>query len=235
MLWLLACLLPHLLSKLLTGKPRWPRRFLGGVGWICGARVTVAGDGLRPHSLLVANHISWLDILVLGGSTGCRFVSKDSLGHGVIHWLADQNHTLYVRRQHRKGARDQALAIAEALEREQPVALFPEGTVGPGDQLLPFRSTLLEAINYARKDIEVRPAALDYGPAALDISWHGESGKNNVLRVLGRKGKLPVTVRLLPPLTQIQDRKALAHEAREAIGNALASSHGSARLYAGAK
>jgi 1-acyl-sn-glycerol-3-phosphate acyltransferase len=170
--------------------------------------------------------------LVLGGATGCAFVSKDSLGHGFVHWLADQNSTVYVRREHRKGAKNQAVAVAEALEREQPVALFPEGTVGPGDQLLPFRSTLLEAVGVARRDVEVRPVAVDYGASATEISWHGESGKTNVLRILGRRGRLPVTVHRLPPLDRRLDRKALAHAAREAIEQTLASTPARPPLYA---
>ncbi len=125
------------------------------------AFASMAAD--RGHTLLVANHVSWLDILVLGGATGCAFVSKDELGHPFIHWLADQNATVYVKRSARKGAKDQAVAIARALEGDKPVALFPEGTTGPGTHLLPFRSTLLEAANFAAKDVAIRPVALDYG------------------------------------------------------------------------
>ena len=189
------------------------------------------GPPLKPQSLLISNHVSWLDILVLGGSTGTAFVSKDNLGHGLIHWLADQNATLYVRRDDRKGSKGQALAIAEAADRDQPIALFPEGTTGPGDHLLPFRSSLLEAASYASPQVEVRPVALDYGAAATDVGWHGESGKENVLRILGRKGTLPVTVHLIPPLDRTSDRKALAQKARDAIAETLASSRGSAPLY----
>ena len=181
--------------------------------------------------MLISNHVSWLDILVLGGSAGTAFVSKDNLGHGVIHWLADQNSTLYVSREDRKGSRDQALAIARAAERDQPIVLFPEGTTGPGDELLPFRSSLLEAAAHASESVEIRPLAIAYGQAAGEIGWHGESGKENVLRILGRKGTLPVTVHLLPPLDRTSDRKALAQAAREAIGETLASSRASAPLY----
>ena len=74
------------------------------------------------------------------------------------------------------------------LERDQPIALFPEGTTGPGDEMLPFRSTLLEAAAYASKDVEVRPVAIDYGEAATEVGWFDETGKDNVLRILGRKG-----------------------------------------------
>jgi 1-acyl-sn-glycerol-3-phosphate acyltransferase len=220
----------HILTKLLFRNSGWPRRFLAFAGWIVGARPTLVGLPLDPHTLLISNHVSWLDILVLGGTTGTAFVSKDNLGHGMIHWLADQNETLYVRREDRKGSKDQALSIARAAERDQPIVLFPEGTTGPGDHLLPFRSSLLEAAAYASQKVAVRPLALDYGAAASEVGWHGESGKDNVLRILGRKGTLPVTVHLLPALDRTSDRKALAFAAREAIAETLASSRGPAPL-----
>lgn len=217
----LVCAPLHLATKWLLGRSNWPPRFLAGAGWIIGARVRREGGRIAPHTLLVGNHTSWLDILILGGATGCTFVSKDNLGHGFIHWLADQNHSVYVKRTHVKGAKDQAIAIAAALARKQPVALFPEGTTGPGTHLLPFRSTLLEAANYAAKEVEIRPVAIDYGPAAAELGWWEEPGKDNVLRVLGRRGALPVTVRLLAPLDRSGDRKALAEAARAAIAETL--------------
>src|SRR5438094_173417 len=63
----------HVLTKALLGRSPWPRRFLAGVAWIFGARVRIDGAPLRAHSLVVANHLSWFDIVVLGGSTGCSF------------------------------------------------------------------------------------------------------------------------------------------------------------------
>jgi 1-acyl-sn-glycerol-3-phosphate acyltransferase len=210
------------MTKLLLRRSHWPRRFLAIAAWICGARVQVRGRRAGWHTLLVCNHTSWLDILIMGGTTGCAFVSKDELGHPLIHWLADQNGTVYVRRSHRKGAKDQAIAIAEALERHKPVALFPEGTTGPGTHLLAFRSTLLEAANFAAKDVTVRPVAIDYGDSMAEVGWFGEEpGKDNVLRLLGRRGTLAVTVNLLSSLDRAGDRKQLAHEAREAIAQRL--------------
>ena len=211
----------HLLTKALFRSSPWPTRFLAGVSWIFGARAKVIGQRLQPHTLLVANHLSWFDIVVLGGATGCTFVAKDELGHPFIHWLADQNHTVYVKRTHRKGAKDQALATAAALERNQPVALFAEGTTGPGTHLLPFRSALLEAANFASKDIVIRPVALDYRDAATEVSWYEEPAMQNVWRLLGRRGTIPVTVKVLEPLDRSLDRKQLAHAAREAIARTL--------------
>jgi 1-acyl-sn-glycerol-3-phosphate acyltransferase len=211
----------HIVTKLLAGRSPWPQRFLSAAAWILGVRYRVKGRKIARHSLLVANHTSWLDILVLGGSTGCAFVSKDELGHPLIHWLADQNATVYVKRTHRKGAKVQAISVAKSLERDKPVAIFPEGTTGPGTHLLPFRSTLLEAANVAAKDEQIRPVAVDYGPARTDVSWWEEPGKDCVLRILGRPGTIPVTVTVLPPLDRALDRKQLTHAAREAINARL--------------
>lgn len=180
--------------------------------------------------MLVANHSSWLDIFVLAGATGCAFVSKQELGNPVILWFADQNHTLYVKREDRRGAGEQAQAIARKLDGPHPVALFPEGTTGPGGELLPFRSTLFAAVAPPPPGATVRPVAIDYGQAATEIGWQGESGKDNALRVLGRSGVIPVTIRLLDPLPPSADRKALSNRAREAIAAALASSRRPAHL-----
>jgi lyso-ornithine lipid O-acyltransferase len=211
----------HVATKLLFGRSRWPKRFLAAAAWIVGVRVRVKGRRIPRHTLLVSNHTSWLDILILGGSANSAFVSKDDLGHGLLHWLADQNATVYVKRAHVKGAKDQAIALAKALEGEKPVTVFPEGTTGPATHLLPFRSTLLEAANYAAKDVQVRPVSVDYGAAAEEIAWFEEPGRDNVLRVLGRRGTLPVTIEVLGPLDRSLDRKQLAQQAREAIAATL--------------
>jgi len=225
----------HVATKLLLGRSRWPSRFLASAARTLGVRVRVVGQPLPPHCLVISNHVSWLDILILGGHAGCAFVSKDNLGHGLIHWLADQNATIYVSRESRHAAKDQALAIANALEREQPVAVFPEGTTGPGTEMLPFRSTLLEAAALASKDVAILPVAIDYGAATQEIAWWHEPGWQYIRRVLGRRGTLPVTVHLLEPLRHTGDRKVLAQQAREAIAKTLASSPRATPLYPAAR
>ena len=215
------CAPVHHATKLVLGRSAWPRRFLAVAAWICGARVRTVGQPAGRHTLILANHTSWLDIMILAGATDCAFVSKDELGHGLLHWLADQNATVYVKRTHVRGAKDQAIALATALEGDKPVTVFPEATTGPGTHLLPFRSTLLEAANYAARDVAIRPVAVDYGAARGDVGWSHEAGMHNVLRILGRRGTLPVTVRLLEPLDRSGDRKQLAAAARAAIAAAL--------------
>jgi 1-acyl-sn-glycerol-3-phosphate acyltransferase len=222
LLLLFAILAPtHIVTKLVFRRSRWPHRFLCVAAWILGVRMRVAGRRPGRHALLVANHTSWLDILILGGALRSAFVSKDELGHPLIHWLADQNGTVYVKRTHRKGAKDQAFAVARALEGPKPVTIFPEGTTGPGTHLLPFRSTLLEAANVAARDVRVRPVAVDYGAARAEVGWFDEAGAVNVKRLLGRRGTLPVAVHVLAPLDPALDRKQLTHQAREAIAETL--------------
>lgn len=223
-LLLLGCFVPHLLSKWFRGASPWPYLFLRSAARICGVDVRVVGPKPFPHTLLLANHVSWLDILVLASATGCAFVSKDKLGHPLVHWLADQNGTIYVNRNARGAAADQVAAIRAGLERRQPTALFPEGTTGPGDELLRFRPTLLAAVAPPPPDSHVQPAAIDYYSAATEVSWFEERALTNVFRLLGRKGRLPVTVRLLERLPSMDDRKQLAALARERIAASLAAS-----------
>lgn len=209
-----------------TGRQSpWRRRFLRGAAAIAGARIQVVGEQPPPSCLLLANHSSWLDILVLSGATGCAFVSKDKLGHPLIHWLADQNHTIYVDRSARRSVGDQVAAIRTALvEARRPIALFPEGTTGPGDCVLPFRPSLLAAVAPAPPDSVVQPVAIDYGAASTELAWYGEDAMTNALRILGRRGTFAVTVKLLDPLPASDDRKLLATMAQQRIADALAAS-----------
>ena len=220
--WFVICVIPHLLAKL-TGNSRWPRRFLGGVARICGAEVRVEGAPAKPGDLLIANHVSWLDIMVLAGATGCAFISKAEIrGHPVLRWVADQNHTIYVDRAERRAIHDQAKSILGGLGRDQPLALFPEGTVGDGGTLLPFKPSLLSAVAPPPEGVMLRPVAIDYNGFAYVLSWApGEHGVDNALRILGRKGRLTVTVRLLGPIAPSPDRKIIARAAHDAIAVAL--------------
>jgi 1-acyl-sn-glycerol-3-phosphate acyltransferase len=216
-----------LITRALRGRSSWPPYFLGGVARICGANVQTVGQPVAPHTLLLSNHVSWLDIFVLSGAAGCAFVSKAEIGDNpVAKWLADQNATLYVRRADRRAIGDQVSEVAAALTgRDQPLAIFPEGTIGTGGLLLPFRPSLLAAAAPAPANVTVRPVALDYGAVFPELSWEeGEHGIANALRLLGRRGRIPVTVRLLDPLPATADRKALARQAHESVAAALAPS-----------
>src|SRR4030095_5117847 len=140
--------------------------------------------------------------ILLGGWTGTAFIAKAELEDTpLLGWIADQNRTLYIDRAARRDSQGQVRRITQALEHQQPLAIFPEGTTGSGRQLLPFRSTLMEAVSPAPASVIVRPVAVDYGERADVVGWHGgERGMANFKRVLGHRGIIPRTVRLPDPL-----------------------------------
>ena len=76
---LLLCVPLHYLWKLLGARSIWPQVFLGYAGRCAGLRVRTEGMPLRRHVLFVSNHVSWLDILAIGGATGAAFVSRDDV------------------------------------------------------------------------------------------------------------------------------------------------------------
>jgi 1-acyl-sn-glycerol-3-phosphate acyltransferase len=218
---LLVCLPLHYAWKLVRRPSPWPRRFLGWVGRAAGLKARAVGTPLPRNVLFVANHLSWLDIMILAGATGTAFVSRDDVGRWpVIGWLAGLNNTVYVDRSNRRAVHDQADTVRGALASGQPVALFPEGTTDGGTEVLPFRASLLSALFPPLPGLKVQPVAIDYGRAGADIAWMGEeTALANVKRVLSLKGTAPVTLHFLEPLDPIEfgNRKALAEASRRAI------------------
>lgn len=216
---------PHLIWRLVDRRSPISGLFLKAVGWIAGADVTIMGTPIRHKALYIANHISWLDIMALAGSTRCAFVAKaDMKPWPLIGWLTTSNNTVYVAREARHTAHHQANALQEALLSGQPVTLFPEGTTGDGSALLSFRSSLIAAVTPAPDAISIQPVALDYGRIVGEIAWVGdESFGANALRVLSRPGRFPVRVHFLAPLSHADfaDRKAIAAHSRAEIAAAL--------------
>jgi len=104
------------------------------------------------------------------------------------------------------------------------LAIFPEGTTSDGTSLLPFKSSLLSALDPPPPGVAVQPVLLDYGPEAAGIAWVGEeSGVANFLKILARKRPVRLTVRFLEPLQgkSLANRKAMAAAARAEMLAAL--------------
>ncbi|RJF91475.1 lysophospholipid acyltransferase family protein [Sphingomonas cavernae] len=231
---LLLCIIPHGLWRLVRVRSPWPPLFLGLCASAAGVRVSVSGKPIRHNVLLAANHLSWLDILALGGAARTAFVAKAEVGRwGIIGWLAGLNHTVYVERDDRRAVKGQANALRDALLRRKPVTLFPEGTTGDGIALLPFRASLFAAVAPPPEGVRVQPVALDYGDAADEIAWtDAEPAGANALRILKRKGTIPLTIHFLEPLPQdvLADRKAIALMAQSQIASQLDSASREHRL-----
>ncbi|HWT12345.1 MAG TPA: lysophospholipid acyltransferase family protein [Allosphingosinicella sp.] len=233
---LIPCIPLHYLWRLFSARSPWPRLYLKWAGRRAGLRVSIAGAPLKDHVLFVSNHVTWLDILALGGATGAIFVSRDDVEDWpVVGWIAGLNDTIYVARQARRQVHGQADRLRRALATGRPVALFPQGTTDLA--LLPFRPSLFASLFPPLDGVRVQPVALDYGGLAAEVAWIGAEGAGaNARRILGRAGTIPVVLRFLAPVDphQAGDRKALAALAEAEVAAALAASEPAAQpLYAG--
>jgi 1-acyl-sn-glycerol-3-phosphate acyltransferase len=212
----------HVLVMLAGRRDLVPPLFLGTMGRIAGLRVRTEGTP-RPGALLLANHVSWLDVLALAGASRARFVAHSGLTvHGGLKWLCDQNDTVFIARERRGSVAGQVEQVRAALG-DRPLAIFPEGTTDDGTFLHPFKSALLSAVEPLAHEVPVQPVALDYADAAA-IAWFGpEPGMTNVRRILARRGRVELTIRFLEPLAGVAlaDRKAMAVAAQAAIAEAL--------------
>ena len=226
----------HYLYRLFRYGSPFPMWFLGTAGWICGARVERRGTPLRRDVFFIANHVSWIDILVLAGASGTAFVAKHELSEvPVIGWLCSLNRTVFVKRENRMGVAEQINALREALADNWSVTVFPEGTTTDNRSLLPFKTSLLSMLEPPPPGVLVQPVMLDYGAAGEVIGWVGnESGVNNARRVLGRRGSFRVRITFLPPFSPADHpgRKAIGAKARAEIEAALIEAVGPLREFA---
>jgi 1-acyl-sn-glycerol-3-phosphate acyltransferase len=201
---------------------RWSRRLLG----IC--RVTVEqapGPGALAHALLVANHISWLDIFVINSLHPCRFVAKAEIrAWPVLGWLAAAAGTVFIARGDRRGLRHIFKGIVSVLQQGQRVAFFPEGTTALQGTLLPFHSNLFEAAIDAK--VAVQPCALAYLDAkgGFHAAVEYADGTTFVDSLFAILSGPPVRARLacLAPLEAAgAHRRELAQAAHDAVARAL--------------
>lgn len=236
---LLLCVPLHYLWKLFGARSIWPQLYLAYAARCAGLRVRIEGTPLRENVLFVSNHVSWLDVLAVGGATGAAFVSRDDVeGWPLVGWIAGLNDTIYVARHARREVHGQADRLRQTLAAGRAVALFPEGTTEGGHVVLPFRPSLLASLFPPLARVEVQPVAIDYGPLAAEIAWVGaEPAGTNAKRVLSRAGTIPVTLRFLEPVDphDAGDRKSLAARARGEVVTALDASEPAAQPLYGAR
>ena len=202
---------------------RWSRGFLR----LLGVRIVIEGVPRPGAKLLVANHISWLDILAIDAVVPSRFVSKVEVKRWpVFGKLADASDTLYLERERPRDALRVMHRMAEALQAGDTLAVFPEGTTGDGAELLAFHANLLQAA--IATGTPVQPVALRYFDAAQPISaaveFVGETTlAQSVWRIACAQG-LGVRVELLSArAVQHADRRRLAQTLRQDIEDALAA------------
>nr|WP_244635676.1 lysophospholipid acyltransferase family protein [Chthonobacter albigriseus] len=207
---------------------------------VLGVRVTVRGTPETGRPLLIAaNHVSWLDIVVIGSLFPVCFIAKSEVATWPLFGsLARLQRTVFVERERRSKTQDQAREIAERLSDGDAMVLFAEGTTGDGNMLLPFRSSLIGAARAAidaggHSHVLVQPVAVAYTrlqglPMGRQwrplVSWIGDIELPPHLMQIAREGAVDVTVLFGEPISfdRDGDRKRVTAQAEASVRLLLA-------------
>ena len=207
-------------------KQRWSHQILRILSVRLDAQPSNAPDGC----LIVANHVSWLDIFAIHSVRPAAFISKSEVREWpFIGWLAERNDTIFLRRGSRGHAKTVNAEIDALLNAGQDVALFPEGMTTDGTHLLGFHAALLQpAIETGRP---ILPLALSYldgqGRLSQAPSFAGETTLMQCFSAILASRSL--TARLVQPpviTTTGKARRELSQAAHEAIETVLATRPG---------
>ncbi|MDZ5700199.1 1-acyl-sn-glycerol-3-phosphate acyltransferase [Chelativorans sp. M5D2P16] len=202
---------------------------------LLGIRVHVRG-GVMPERplLIVANHVSWTDILVLGALDGVHFVAKAEVRDWpVMGTFARLQRSVFVERERRRASPGQVREIAARLADGDPMVLFAEGTTGDGNRVLPFKTSLFGAAQAAlaalrSERVLVQPVAIAYMRRngllldlreRADIAWIGDMALLPHLKILLAAGTVDVEVCFGEPIpfSAGSDRKTVARRAEKAV------------------
>ncbi len=222
-LWIVLVRFPSLDEAERQARIRWwSQKMLR----LIGIELCVEGTPAAGGSLLAANHISWLDIMVVHAVVPeARFVSKaDVKSWPLVSRLVDAAGTLYLERERKRDALRVVHDMAAALRAGQTVAIFPEGTTSTGHGLLPFHANLLQAA--IATATPVQPVALRFSDSSHAVSKAMEFvGATTLLQSLWLSacgdGVVARLVFLPPRASAGADRRALAAQLRADIGAAL--------------
>jgi 1-acyl-sn-glycerol-3-phosphate acyltransferase len=218
-----------LLTLRLPARRTFPHRYHRMVARLFGIRVRVIGRPPKDATLILANHSSWLDIVIFSAVAPLSFVAKSE----VASWpffgtLARLQRTVFVTRARRSETGQARDAIAERLRQGDVLVLFPEGTSNDGNSVLPFKSALLGAAETVLDDgrtVPVQPVSTAYVaregiPMGREnrplYAWYGDMELVPHLWEALKAGPLDVIVQFHEPLPAL-DRKELARQGWEIV------------------
>ena len=210
-----------------AGRHERIRWWSAGLVRAMGLTIQVSGTPRPGATLIVANHISWLDIAAIhAAAPHARFVSKaDVLSWPLLGWLIRNAGTLFIERERKRDAVRVVHAVAEALKAGDTVAVFPEGTTSSGAELLPFHANLLQAAVVTATPVQ--PVVLRFFDArqafSPAVAFVGDTSLARSLWTVACGEGLGVRVLLLPPMgTEHADRRLLAEHLRQVMLERLA-------------
>jgi lyso-ornithine lipid O-acyltransferase len=218
-----------LLTLGLPARRTFPHRYHRFVARLFGIHIRVLGTPPATAALLLANHSSWLDIVIFSAVTPLSFVAKSEVGTWPFFGtLARLQRTVFVTRARRSETGEARDAIAERLAQGDVLVLFPEGTSDDGNTVLPFKSALLSAADAALhggRKVIVQPVSTAYVarqgiPMGREnrplYAWYGDMELVPHLWEALEAGPLDVVVQFHPPL-EAMDRKELARTAWDTV------------------
>ncbi|MES2911231.1 MAG: lysophospholipid acyltransferase family protein [Pseudomonadota bacterium] len=197
----------------------WSAKMLACIG----IELRVTGKAMVPGPLLlVANHISWLDITSLHAARFCRFVSKADIKQWpLIGRLATGVGTLFIERESRRDAMRVVHHMTDSLRQGDVIGVFPEGTTSDGTSLLPFHANLLQAAIVA--EVPVQPVAITFIDAstgqrsAAPCYVDDDTLMGSIWRTLCASGIVVVITFGEPQRAEGRDRREWAHALREDV------------------
>src|SRR5437588_3010506 len=206
-------------SKRLHARTAWLQRWSRFAGRVLGIRVTTRGS-MPQSGVLVCNHLSYLDVVVLSSIGPCVFVAKrDVAAWPLFGWLAHAAGTIFVDREHRLSSPAVVDLVRAALASGSVVVLFPEGTSSDGSTVLPFKSPLLESA--AQLHCPVASAsiqyALDDGSVVDEVCYWRDMTLVPHLLNLFFKREIRSNCSFSSPKIRSGNRKEIARELREEI------------------
>lgn len=192
-----------------------------------GIRVERVGGPVAGPALIVANHVSWADILALAAAVPGSFVAKADVARWpLLGWLARRHGTVFVERGRRSTVAAQADALADRLRKGGSLILFPEGTSSDGRDVLPFKPALFAAAVQA--GVPVQPVSLAWTHVGdrpvddanrLEIAWIDDMTLGPHVWNVIRRGGATVRITCHAPLdpADFASRAELAAAARRAV------------------
>jgi lyso-ornithine lipid O-acyltransferase len=205
-------------SKRNALKTHWLKRFSA----IVNLRITKEGELSEQGALFVSNHISWLDIIVIGQYLPAYFVAKsDILSWPIIGYLSRQGGTIFIRRGDKKHIKATTEKMVWLLKQSSNIIAFPEGTTTRGDEVLGFHASLFQPALLTRSAIQ--PVALQYqGVAREHAPFIGDDDFIPHLINMLSLDKVEVRVCFLPVIKGSgRDRHSVGIEARELISQEI--------------
>ena len=203
-------------------RQRWSTGLLSLLGF----RLRIDGEALAHPALLIANHVSWVDIFAINALSPSAFVSKaDVRQWPVIGWLAAMNETVFLQRGSRGHARIINEAIADRMAAGRHVAVFPEGTTTDGAHVQHFHAALLQPAISAGQPIQ--PLALRYrtpdGAFTRAAAYDGDLSVLDSLKAIIATPCIEVHLSVLPAFaTTDANRRSIATAAHAAISARVA-------------